>query len=224
MGPVAVPVLGGHAQALGGGVHPLDKGRLSARDVLGHGHAAGGGRRDQDQPEQGIHRQAAAVGQGHGGGIAGLVAGDLGGEIADGHQSVQGQITGLQLLEDDVGGHHLGHGGGDAHGVRVLLIQGLAGVVVDDDGAVGGHNGLGGLGRGGGRGQQARQECQGQQQGGEARGVLHTGQLLLSKNISLYYATSALPCQFFTGPSGFSKNFLSFSPLPVTDAAAGAYS
>src|SRR5699024_5680688 len=91
-------------------------------------------------------------------------------------------------------------------------------------GTVGGDAGLCGLRCGGGRGQQARQECQDQQQGGEARGVLHTGQLLLSKNISLYYATSALPCQFFTTHYGLYREiFVSFSPLLVTDAAAGAY-
>ena len=137
MGAVGVFILRRHAQLPGGLVHPLDKGLLAARDIFRHDDAAGAGRGDQDQLEQGVHRHRGPGGQGHRGGIVLGILRFLGVFGANGHQGVQGEVAGLQLLKDKVGRHDLGHGGGDPHGVGILFIEDLAGIVVHDDGGGG---------------------------------------------------------------------------------------
>ena len=134
LGAVAVFIGGLHAQPGRRLVHPLDKGILRA----GHGfrqHPAGGaGRRHEQKPQQRVHRQpGAGLQRDHRGILA--VPGHPGVLGADGAQAVQGQPSRLQLLKDQIGGHHLGHGGGHPHGVGVLGIQELPRLIVHDHGA-----------------------------------------------------------------------------------------
>ena len=146
-------------------IHPLDKSPLvSAADMLSQNNdrTVAGFRDDKTNKvihpiffprPQPLHPRKVRV------------IGDPDSISAGGDIAVQGQVSGGDLLKNQIQAHELGHAGGGAGGVGVLLIVDLAGLAVHHNGPGAPHRGLGASGsRGGPRQQQRcaqdqRQQC-----------------------------------------------------------------
>ena len=115
----------GHAQTLGLGVHQVGEGVFAAGNMLGQGNTGVVTGLNDDAAQQVNDRHLVTHANEH------LGATHAPGLLADQHRVVLGNLAALDLLTDDVAGHHLGQAGRRQRVIGIVLDQNCAAVGVD---------------------------------------------------------------------------------------------
>ena len=148
-----------HTQLGSAGVHHFGKGRLTAADILSHGHGSIIGAGNADGLEHIIQCHFLAGLQPY------LAAAHMIGVLTDRHKIIQTDFAGLQRFKCKQQRHNLGDGGNRAAGIGVFLVQNRAGILIHQNSRRAGYVKIrrscgGELRRRGGEPAQNGQRCQ----------------------------------------------------------------